>query len=65
MQNAPPAPPCPNCGKLKSKAIAQHYDYPVDKGAWNSEPRSITYAYQCQCGAGFTHTVKHDPPKGN
>lgn len=58
MQHAPPAPPCPRCGRLDSKAIEKHYDYPPGRGPWDSEPRSITYSYQCQCGAGFTHTCR-------
>ena len=59
MQNAPQVT-CPTCGRTDPKAIAKQYDYPLGMGPWNSKPTGISYAYMCQCGAGFTHMISVD-----
>jgi len=62
MQTAPKPQPCSKCGRTDAKAVSKAFDYPVGKGAWNSEPVATTYVFKCACGTAWTQTVKNDPP---
>ena len=61
MPKTPPVPPCPTYGKSGARVVADRLDYPPGKYVGNSPPVSTTYAFRCECGAGFTHTVKIGP----
>jgi hypothetical protein len=60
MPNAPKIP-CPTCGSKNVTLIGSHNERCckpfTDGGASESEP-AVTYAFQCECGVGFTETVR-------
>src|SRR5262249_42485187 len=59
---------CPKCGSTKATLCGQSVEYHPEKWLGQSlKERGLhTLAYQCECGAEFTHTIKGETllPKG-
>ena len=58
----PNLPHCPRCGSTKVSLCGQSVQYgPEERPGQPLEERELqTLAYQCECGLGFTQTLKRD-----
>jgi hypothetical protein len=52
-----PVPKCPRCCGTAVKLVRQTHRW-SDKS--RRDPVSTLSVYDCTCGTGFTHQVKHD-----
>ena len=57
---------CPRCGSARLKLCGQSVEYGPEErpGQPLAERGRQTLAYQCECGLGFTQTVRAEPPQG-
>jgi len=58
--NPPPAT-CPRCGGIRVKLCGQSISYSPEthRDQPLSERELYTFAFQCECGMGFTFTATH------
>ena len=55
-----PVPRCPRCSGRTVKLVRETHRYSEQS---RSRPVSTISVYDCNCGTGFTHQVKHDLPE--
>lgn len=55
-----PVPRCPRCSSTKLTLVAQQHRY---RDPSRKQPVSTFSIYDCACGTGFTHQLKHDVPE--
>lgn len=52
-----PVPRCPRCSNTTLKLVSQRHRFTEQS---RKQPVSTLSIYDCTCGTGFTHQVKHD-----
>ena len=55
-----PVPKCPRCSGTVVKLVSQTHRYTEQH---RRRPVTTLSVYDCACGTGFTHQVKHDLPE--
>jgi hypothetical protein len=54
---------CPTCGSEKVALIQAADSSAAPKNGDGAPEAVVHYAFQCECGVGFTHTVKREATK--